>query len=818
MRSLNQILVFLFCCNVLCAQSDIRYVSDSVYQLSQANAIESVYLNTNKEVFELGEDLWFGATVLHSQYLRPSDLSKTLYVELRLAEEDRSVQTAMYALENGFANGHMYLPDSLPAGEYWLTGFTSNSVRYEDSRIKSVRKILLKEKIVPQVLIQANFDQEYFENKDHVQGTVRLLTPGGEPVAGAKTIVTLKDGRKVADRLRIRSDSTGRISFDFRHKSTVARLSLSVRMDHDGHEELFDCPIPYDKQKRLQLQFLPEGGNLVAGLSNYVAFKAVDESGLPMDIQKGVLYADGEPVSEFSSEHDGMGKFSMFAVPDVDYTVQIIEPAVDSVFQFVKVVNSGMQLSLQKQERHQLTFGVTQSMGFPLDSVHLMVKQRGIPFYLASTKMKPSGLLLTVPLDKVHQGIVEATLFDHNHIPVAERLVFVGLDKQLEITATVSEEMLGVKEKVQLKLSVKDQAGMPVESALSVRAVDEMFESPFAETNILTHFMLSNELKGNVHEPAYYFDKSNASAAAHLDLLLLTQGWRSYIWNQHELKEQSVKEPLPMVDYVMGQVVRKSLTARARKSKSLEVQIISKGGAVVTQTDSLGRFPIVHEFLLASTGSDVVLKMENQASVKMNFITGFSHTEAHRSVDKLYYPLKTSLQGGRNWSKLPKAPAVAKEVMGVEVVDTKQEYGRFNGQSGRYEGNPGDYVCHYNILNCRNHRFGSAPIPGAIYRFGGRMVVYELPGRIAETNTFKAYYKVPGFYQPDYDEKPKEKLIPDFRNTLLWEPNLLTDENGEAEMTFFTSDIRSVFDGTVEGMGANGQFGLVKFKLVVLKE
>lgn len=818
MRSLSQTLIFLFCCNLLNAQHDIRYVSDSLYRLSQTNAVESVYINTNKEVFEPGEDLWFGATVLHSQYLTPSNLSKTFYMELRLAEEDRAVQTAMYALESSFVRGHMYLPDSLPAGEYWLTGFTSNSVKYADSQIRSVRKILLKDKIVPHVLIQTRFDQEHFKSKDNIQGTVRLLTPAGEPVSDAKTVVTLKDGRKVVDRLRIRSDSTGRLSFDFRHKSAVARLSLSVKMDHDGHEELFNCPIPYDKRRRLQLQFLPEGGSLVGGLSNYVAFKAVDESGFPMDIQKGVLYANGEPVTEFRSEHDGMGKFSMFARPNVDYTVKITEPAVDSVFRFVKVQGSGIQLSLQRQEHHQLTFGITQSMDLPMDSVHLMVKQRGIPFYLASTKMKPSGLLLEVPLDKVPQGIVEATLFDKNHVPVGERLVFTGRGKRLEITATVDKKMLGVKEKVNLKLLVRDEDGEPVESALSIRAVDEIFESPFAETNILTHFMLSNELKGNIHEPAYYFDQKNVNATAHLDLLMLTQGWRSYTWNQQQLKEQSVREPLPMVDYVMGRVLRKSLTARARKSKSLEVQIISKGGAVITQTDSLGRFPIVHEFLLASTGSDVVLKMENQESVKMSFITGFSHTEKNRRIDQLYYPLKANLKEGRNWSRLPKAPAAAKEVMGVEVVDTKQEYGRFNGQNGRYEGNPGDYVCHYNILNCRNHRFGSAPIPGAIYRFGGRMIVYELPGRIAEANTFKAYYKVPGFYQPDYDEKPEEKLIPDFRNTLLWEPNLLTDENGEAEMTFFTSDIRSVFNGTVEGMGANGQFGLVKFKLVVLKE
>lgn len=818
MRSLSQLLILLICSSGLYAQENIKTLSDSLYQLSLNEEIESVYLNTNKEVFELGEDLWFGATVLSSQQLRPSDLSKTLYVELRSAENDTKTLSAMYALDNGFASGHLYIPDTLAAGEYWLIGFTANSIKYQDSAVKGLKKILVRDKIIPHVLIQADFEQENFGDADPVRGSVRLLTPAGVPVVNAKTIVSLKKGRKVVDRLRSRSDSTGRLNFDLTHKTSVPGLSLSVRMEHDGYEERFDRGVPFDKRKRVQLQFLPEGGNLVAGLSNYVAFKAVDASGFPMDIKKGVLLADGESITEFRSEHDGMGKFSMFAKPDVDYTVSIVDPPVDSVFQFSEVLGSGLQLSLQKQSKESLVFGITQSQDVSLDSIHLMVKQRGMPFWLASAKMKSSGLLLTIPIDKVAQGIVEGTLYDQHHQPVAERLVFVGLDKQLEVTATMSEKNFGVKEKAKLKLSVKDQNGKPVQSVLSISAVDEVFDSPFAETNILSHFMLSNELKGTIHEPAYYFDRANTKAAAHLDLLMLTQGWRSYNWNQYELQEQAEKEPLPIVDYVMGKVLRKSLTARARKAGYQDVQIISGAGAIVTKTDSLGRFPIVHEFLLASTGSDVVLKVENQNAVKMDFITAFSHTEANRSVDRLIYPLRANAKDGRNWNKLPKAPAAAKEVMGVEVVDTKQEYGSFSGHDGIYRGNPGDYVCHYNILNCRNHKFGAAPIPGAMYRYGARMIVYELPGQVEQANTFKAYYKVPGFYQPDYDEKPKEKLIPDFRNTLLWEPNVFTDENGEAELSFFTSDIRSVFNGRAEAMGANGQFGLVKFKLVVLRE
>ena len=57
------------------------------------------------------------------------------------------------------------------------------------------------------------------------------------------------------------------------------------------------------------LQFFPEGGDLVAGLENNIAFKANDQYGNPINV-KGVLKdASGKTILEFNSTHDGMGKF-----------------------------------------------------------------------------------------------------------------------------------------------------------------------------------------------------------------------------------------------------------------------------------------------------------------------------------------------------------------------------------------------------------------------------------------------------------------------------------------------------------------------------
>jgi hypothetical protein len=64
--------------------------------------------------------------------------------------------------------------------------------------------------------------------------------------------------------------------------------------------------------------------------------------------------------------------------------------------------------------------------------------------------------------------------------------------------------------------------------------------------------------------------------------------------------------------------------------------------------------------------------------------------------------------------------------------------------------------------------------------------------------------------------KPENNL-PDFRNTLLWEPSVITDDKGEATLTFFCSDIYTDFIGRIEGVGGDGLLDSQYFKFTVRK-
>jgi hypothetical protein len=68
------------------------------------------------------------------------------------------------------------------------------------------------------------------------------------------------------------------------------------------------------------------------------------------------------------------------------------------------------------------------------------------------------------------------------------------------------------------------------------------------------------------------------------------------------------------------------------------------------------------------------------------------------------------------------------------------------------------------------------------------------------------------FISPDYSSaEMKKSRIPDFRNTLYWNPSVKTDKEGKARVEFWTSDSDSDFEVNIQGITSEGKlFSLTK--------
>ncbi len=101
------------------------------------------------------------------------------------------------------------------------------------------------------------------------------------------------------------------------------------------------------QRDNIRLGLYPEGGYLVQGIKNYVAFKTTDNQGMPAPLN-GWLCENGARILDIESYHDGMGLFSFVPQEGIRYTVQLTN---GQEFPLPTSLRSGMVMHLEHTDR-----------------------------------------------------------------------------------------------------------------------------------------------------------------------------------------------------------------------------------------------------------------------------------------------------------------------------------------------------------------------------------------------------------------------------------------------------------------------------------
>ncbi|TAL65332.1 MAG: hypothetical protein EPN88_09720, partial [Bacteroidetes bacterium] len=481
-------------------------LAERLHTLAKNAPPELAYIQTSKDIYETGEDLWFKVYLLDAQYLIPSKLSRTLYLQLLNENTRKAVWQEKYEIQNGFANGRVYLESNLPEGDYFLAAYTANSFFDDTTEFKAVRRIKIKTYII-------------------------------------------------------------------------------------SRTESFVMPVPV-KVNSIQFTTFPEGGDLISGIRSKLAFKSVNSNGEPVNIS-GTLFEDNTPLLKFKSTHAGMGSFIFTPQTDKKYSIRLSEPATDSTFLLPEIIPAGMTMQLVGRDKESLSFKVSQSHGVSQEEIYLRVQCRGFVYGMTEAKLNRK-LMIEVPLFGLPQGIAEITLFNSSLVPVAERLVYINQDRKLNISTELSKEIYPTRGKVTLQISVRDEDGWPVLANLGVTVFDKLFQNPRDSNNILAHFYLSTQLKGRIYNPSYYFNGNKKDRDEALDLLMLTQGWRKYVWNEMNLKKFEESNQQIIFDEIKGEIDYPNMK-RKKLKEHLFVMVFSPNKdstKVVIPADSTGKFNV----------------------------------------------------------------------------------------------------------------------------------------------------------------------------------------------------------------------------------
>jgi hypothetical protein len=291
------------------------------------------------------------------------------------------------------------------------------------------------------------------------------------------------------------------------------------------------------------LQFFPEGGEAVAGILNKIAFKAADQWGRPVRI-KGVIQDNkGTVVDSFRVVHDGMGFFYWIPKEETSYTAKWKdEKGVEHKTSLPPVRPSGLSMQILLQDTKRLvSINSGNSLSENLKQVHLVgtISQRMV--FKTDITVAPAGNVRRVlPTEGLPSGILVITLFDAGWNAVAERITFVNNHEYIfQPSMEVQRWGLSKRKRNEIQISLPDSLQ---DAHLSVSVTDAAIEKDTSD-NIVSHLLLTSELKGLVYNPSYYFSDNSSALAQQLDLVMLTNGWRRFKW------EDVVKGKLPVTTY-----------------------------------------------------------------------------------------------------------------------------------------------------------------------------------------------------------------------------------------------------------------------------
>jgi TonB-dependent SusC/RagA subfamily outer membrane receptor len=288
------------------------------------------------------------------------------------------------------------------------------------------------------------------------------------------------------------------------------------------------------KTEKLDVQFFPEGGHLIGGHSTRVGLKAINGSGLGVDVSGFVLDQKNDTVSSFKSEHLGLGRFQFLAKENDIYTAYVkTSEGSYQKFAFPPVEKTGYTMlvdNLSSPVKLRIII-YAKNTGQAQQPVLIVGHCRGIVAFVAKGKVAERGLMMNIPTSELPDGITHITLFDDNNRPVAERLALINHDKHLRVKITPSQRVFKPRQKTEIEVMVTDSAGRPVEANLSVAITDagQIAQQP-EDLNLVSYLTLTSDLQGFVEQPSYYFNPAHAERKTHADYLLMTQGWRRFNW------------------------------------------------------------------------------------------------------------------------------------------------------------------------------------------------------------------------------------------------------------------------------------------------
>ena len=486
------------------ASGDFRPLVERLRAFGRTIPQEKVYVHMDNTCYQLGDTIWFSAYTRRTDTGGPSSVSGVLYVEL-YGQEGYLVERKLIQMRDGHGEGFFALNKMIQyAGLYELRAYTRwqlNWGGYDRRHSPWAFKWFESREL----------ERAYFRDYEKLYSRVFPVYDQPQEPGTFPRDVTLRGKRRY------------------------------FRRDKD--------------KRRLTLSLFPEGGGLVTGLPCRVAFEAA--------------WSDGEWVQGWL--HYGQDSARVVNRGRGTFT---LTPTGGKAGKVTFVADDGTMAKADLPKADTLGVVLAMEQGGKGWRAHVRHTGNLPESALAMTLMHEGRLVAFRRMDELTQegdgrvmalgdslltasGVYQLTVFDHLGRVYADRLFFARNSSDLQPTLSVSGLRREYAPYEPVSLGVRSTRGGGSVS-LTVRD-DNTRDFLYDSGSILTEMLLASEIRGFVPQPGWYFERDDQERREGLDLLMMTQGWRRFRWQDMAVRGTwELSQPAEQAPVIRGGVYKRN--------------------------------------------------------------------------------------------------------------------------------------------------------------------------------------------------------------------------------------------------------------------
>ncbi|HEY2650152.1 MAG TPA: hypothetical protein VGI38_13220 [Puia sp.] len=609
------------------------------------------------------------------------------------------------------------------------------------------------------------------------------------------------------------------------------------------------------------INFFPEGGDLINGVSSVLAFEALNQHNKPVMVHGVVKNSNNIVVDSFFTVFNGMGYMLFKPVAGEHYTASWSEnngevhsaPIPDAKA-------NGLVLHADPFHGDQIHYKLEKSADASnLTKIIVVGTVNQKVVYRNSVMLENNAAEGTINAGSFPCGVLQLTAFDGGLSPLAERVVFINNQKAYS-KIQMKREAVNLNKRARNEISISIPDSLVTNLSISVTDAGLGYDS---SNNIYSDLLIAGDLKGTIPDAASFLSNP-VDANEHLNLLLLTHGWRRFNW------ETVVSGKFPELKFqrdagflsIRGEIKNGTDLDAQDSMALLMITKDRKKNVYKLPVDGEGNFGKNGLFFYDSV--QVVYKFNHAAKLNSN-----SQISLYSGLLPALSPAKAD-EPSFSWVKVPDVilekemngnlieihdNSVAVPAMSYAITPVRDSMGKNSENAAHYlntmfvdlrfpasikdnmpagDARLASYrVNSFAIRSNVNITLDGTPVAMddlksvnmkeiLFIKFLPKANQKGLPtlaitsrqaldqNNIMENKTgfaiVKGYTPAREFYHQHYDNKIEDFQATDYRSTLYWNPRMrLDNSNRKMSFVFYNNDISNKFRVVIEGMNQDGK-------------